>query len=227
VPVDVKFCGMTRREDVAHAASLGASYVGVIFAGGPRNRSAREAAAILTDLPGSPRKVGVFADQPVDEICSIAKVAALDVVQLHGDASADRVGQLRRCFAGEVWAVARLAGEVLPVDFSRLFEAADAVLLDALVPGALGGTGTSLPWAQLADAVGRARRGRKLVLAGGLRADNVASAIAVLSPDVVDVSSGVESSVGVKDHDRMRASRDAVSGAGQADRVRSRESVRG
>jgi phosphoribosylanthranilate isomerase len=85
-------------------------------------------------------------------------------------------------------------------------------VLDAYVPGALGGTGTTIPWADIAVQVqGMRDRGRKpLVLAGGLRPENVATAIAALAPDVVDVSSGVESAPGIKDHARMRAFRDAV-----------------
>jgi phosphoribosylanthranilate isomerase len=77
----------------------------------------------------------------------------------------------------------------------------------------LGGTGVTLPWAELANDVGGLRGRVKIVLAGGLRAENVRLAIATLYPDVVDVSSGVEASPGVKDHERMRAFRDAVTHA--------------
>jgi len=83
--------------------------------------------------------------------------------------------------------------------------------LDAHVPGKLGGTGVTLPWAMLIERLQPLRsRAAKLVLAGGLRPENVASAIRVLQPDVVDVSSGVETAPGIKDHARMRAFRDAV-----------------
>jgi len=86
-----------------------------------------------------------------------------------------------------------------------VFRAADAVVLDARVPGRLGGTGVALEWARLRDAVDRLREGRVLVLAGGLTPDNVAAAADVLAPDVVDVSSGVERAPGIKDHARMCA----------------------
>ena len=100
-----------------------------------------------------------------------------------------------------------------PTGSTTRSELGDATLIDAFVPGALGGTGVTLPWTQLAARLRSVRGNSRLVLAGGLRPENVAIAIAALSPDVVDVSSGVESSPGIKDHDRMRAFRDAVTHA--------------
>jgi phosphoribosylanthranilate isomerase len=104
-----------------------------------------------------------------------------------------------------------VTGSPLPPGIDALADAGDGILIDAFVPGALGGTGTALPWGEMtrdfAELRGRARR---IILAGGLRPENVAKAIAALSPNVVDVSSGVESAPGIKDHDRMRAFRDAV-----------------
>ena len=106
----------------------------------------------------------------------------------------------------------RVAGTALPPSVDEAFAHADRVLLDAYVPGALGGTGTTIPWSDIAGQVRgiRDRRRKPLILAGGLRPENVATAIAALAPDVVDVSSGVESAPGIKDHARMRAFRDAV-----------------
>jgi len=200
--------------------------VGVIFAGGPRHRTPEEAAHLLEGIPASTRRVGVFADQSPDEIQRIARIARLDVVQLHAASSPDRVRQVKRVFDGAVWAVVRLAAEDPPFDFSNWFEAADAVLVDAKVPGVLGGTGVALPWARLRASIERARCGRRLVVAGGLTPDNVAAAIAALSPNVVDVSSGVESAVGVKHHARMSEFVESVRGAEAPARVRTGESVR-
>ena len=106
----------------------------------------------------------------------------------------------------------RLGGEI-PAGLDELFDAAEAVVLDARVAGTLGGSGQPLDWAQLAPGVARVRRGRALVLAGGLRPDNVGEAIAALAPDVVDVSSGVECAPGIKDHALMRAFQAAVATA--------------
>jgi phosphoribosylanthranilate isomerase len=135
------------------------------------------------------------------------------VVQLHADPTAEAVDAVRRRYGGLVWAVLRTTGAELPERAASLFGAADAVLLDAQVAGALGGTGHTLPWVALRGAVDRARGAGTLVLAGGLTPSNVAAAIAALAPDVVDVSSGVEQEPGVKDHSRMRAFAEAVARA--------------
>jgi phosphoribosylanthranilate isomerase len=212
VATEIKFCGLTRLEDAAQAVDLGASYVGVIFAGGPRHLAPERASAVLADVPVDVRRVGVFATQPVEEIADVARTLKLAVVQLHGECDARRIATLRRRFTGEIWPVLRLADATLPDDAIALANEGDGLLLDAMVAGALGGTGVALPWTELAASIDRLRAGGKIVLAGGLRPDNVAQAILALSPDVVDVSSGVEQTglPGIKDHQRMRAFRDAV-----------------
>src|SRR6185295_13997803 len=130
-------------------------------------------------------------------------------VQLPGDPTPGIVERVRPFFNGEVWAVIRVSGSELPPDALALFSVADAVVLDAKVPGQLGGTGTTFDWDPVARTLDRLRARSRIVLAGGLNPDNVAHAIRVVAPDVVDVSSGVEASPGVKDHPRMRAFRDA------------------
>jgi phosphoribosylanthranilate isomerase len=87
---------------------------------------------------------------------------------------------------------------------------ADAVVLDAKVSGRLGGTGTAFDWDGVARTLDRQRVRARIVLAGGLNQDNVAQAVRIVAPDIVDVSSGVESAPGIKDHARMRAFGDAV-----------------
>jgi phosphoribosylanthranilate isomerase len=203
---------MTRAEDAREAARLGAFYIGVIFASGPRQLSIERAASVLGGLPRSVHRVGVFADDEEESISERARQLGLHVVQLHGDHDAAAVSRLRRRFKGEVWCVLRIGEGRLPLDAGELFDAADAVLLDAKVMGQLGGTGVTLPWPELVDRLRPLREGgkAKLVLAGGLRAENVSEAIRVLRPDIVDVSSGVETAPGIKDHARMRAFRDAV-----------------
>jgi phosphoribosylanthranilate isomerase len=214
VSAEIKFCGLTRAEDAEHAAALGADYVGVIFAGGPRLVTADRARDILRNVPDEVARVGVFANQDDDEIARVVEMADLDVVQLHSGWDPERVDRLRDRLGLRVWPVLRVEGAALPEGAKDVFQLGDAVLIDAAAPGGLGGTGVTLPWAQLSTRLGRVRGDTPLVLAGGLRPENVAIAIAALTPDVVDVSSGVESSPGVKDHDRMRAFRDAVTQAG-------------
>lgn len=209
--VAVKFCGLTRPEDAAAASALGAAYAGVIFAGGPRLLSPERAREVLAAASGA-RKVGVFGVRDAAEIASVAREVGLDVVQLHGDPDADAVERVRRLFAGEVWAVVRCDGARVPSHTAALFGTADAVVLDAKVPGQLGGTGVTVPWPALREVLAPWRGGAPVVLAGGLTPDNVAEAIAALGPAVVDVSSGVEVAPGVKDHDRMRAFWHAATG---------------
>jgi phosphoribosylanthranilate isomerase len=207
---DIKFCGLTRAEDAEFAVALGAAYVGVIFAGGPRELTPSRAAQVLHGVPASVKRVGVFAAQTPGEIATIANEVGLGVAQLHGASTRQRIEDVRAVFDGAVWAVVRLESTELPDDIQTLLDAADGLLLDAYRPGALGGTGVTLPWADVSRELHPIRGGRSIVLAGGLRPDNVARAIAAMSPDVVDVSSGVEVSPGIKDHERMRAFRDAV-----------------
>ena len=203
---------MTRAEDSRAGAALGAAYVGVIFAGGPRALTPARAAEVLAAAPAVHR-VGVFGAATPPEIVDTARSLELDVVQLHGSPAPSAVEKVRFGFAGAVWAVLRLEDGSLPGDAAALFEIADAVVLDAKVPGALGGTGVPLPWSDLAPRLEPLRGTAKLVVAGGLRPDNVATAIRLLRPDVVDVSSGVETAPGIKDPARMRAFRDAVRGS--------------
>jgi phosphoribosylanthranilate isomerase len=211
VAPEIKFCGLTRPEDAAFAASLGAGYTGVIFAGGPRSLTLDRAVDVLAPVERGVKRSAVFADQPDEEIARIAERLQLDVVQLHGASSVQRIETLRGKFSGEIWPVCRVSGTSLPADAFELAHAGDRIVLDSFVPGALGGTGVTMQWASLASDVERLRRsGRTIVLAGGLRPENVATAIQTLSPDIVDVSSGVESAPGIKNHDRMRAFRDAV-----------------
>lgn len=209
---EIKFCGMTRAEDVDAAVALGARYVGVIFAGGPRTVSIDCARELMRRVPATVGRVGVFGPTTPEgtTLGDLAREIGLDVVQLHGDPDAALVAGARETFRGAVWAALRARGDALPTLASDLFRSADAVVLDAYSATSLGGTGVPLPWSDLADAVAAVRKPGRLVLAGGLRAETVSSAVRALRPDVVDVSSGVELAPGVKDHAKLRAFRDAV-----------------
>jgi phosphoribosylanthranilate isomerase len=208
--VEVKICGLTRAVDAELADAAGAAYLGVIFAGGPRERSPFEARATLSGRRA--RKVGVFATQSVAEIGDISSTVGLDVVQVHGASDPDRIQALRAATGLEIWAVVRTPDGVLGDDAEALADAADALVVDALVPGRLGGTGVSLPWGTLGESLDAMESGHRIVLAGGLTPENVTEAISYVSPMVVDVSSGVESAPGIKDHARIRAFVAAVRG---------------
>ena len=207
---DIKFCGLTRPEDANHAVALGASYVGVIFAGGPRNLTPDRARDVLADVPPDVQRVGVVSDQTDDELARIVDQADLDILQVHAPWDPERIARLRVRLERDIWPVIRVEGEAIPEWIVDAFRIGDGTVLDAYVPGVLGGTGVALPWAQLSAQLDGVRTDTPVILAGGLRPENVAVAIAALAPDVVDVSSGGESAPGIKDHDRMRAFRDAV-----------------
>lgn len=200
---EVKICGLTRAVDAEYADAAGAAYLGVIFAGGPRQRPPAEARATLAGRRA--RKVGVFAAQSPSEIGDIASQVGLDVIQLHADPDADRVDAVRAGTGLEVWAVVRTGDGILPDGVDEVADAADALLIDTLVKGGLGGSGIAVPWGTLGESLDAMEVAHRIVLAGGLTPDNVAEAISYVSPMIVDVSSGVESAPGVKDHARIRA----------------------
>ena len=189
----LKICGITRLEDAEHAVRQGATAIGLVFwAGSPRAVSVARAAAIAAALPPDVMRVGVFVDESLDGIRRIVADVCLTTVQLHGSEPPEygerlEVPVLRSVTIDEVDAAC--AG--WPPETTLLLDAAD--------PVRRGGTGVRVDWTRAAVA---ARR-RRLVLAGGLAADNVAEAIEAVRPFGVDVSSGVEAAPGVKDPDKV------------------------
>lgn len=204
---EVKICGVTRADDAAYAARVGATYVGFNFwAGSPRvidPRVARAAArAARTAAPGV-KLVGVFVDATVEEVVATAGALALDVVQLHGD-EPPAVGAALAARGLTVWKAIAIGG---PDDLARLAAwPAAAHVLDARSPGK-GGSGQVIDWSLAAQAV---QAGHRVVLAGGLTASNVATAIAQVRPFAVDVASGVERAPGDKDPIKVSQFCDAV-----------------
>jgi phosphoribosylanthranilate isomerase len=205
----VKICGLTRPEDAAAAAAAGAAYLGVVFAEGPRRVSAAAAAEVSAAAAGVP-VFGVYGAQPVEEILELSRTARLAGAQLHGAYGSRDAARLRA--AGlRVWRVTRIA---TPIDLDQLAEAAqeaDAVLVEPRVPHAAGGSGVSLDLAVAREARQRLA-GATMVLAGGLTPQTVAAAVALVRPEVVDVSSGVERLPGIKDPDKIARFLEAVFG---------------
>jgi phosphoribosylanthranilate isomerase len=191
----VKICGLTRREDALRAVEHGADAVGFVFwNGSPRVIAAAAAAAITRDLPAFVTRVGVFVNAAPDEVRAIVETAALDVVQLHGDEDVEQyrgVGaRLMRVIALEADADVAAALD-LPPDVMPLVDAADRERR--------GGTGRLADWTRAA----RVAAARPVVLAGGLHAGNVVEAIRAVRPWAIDVSSGVETAPGIKNHEKM------------------------
>jgi phosphoribosylanthranilate isomerase len=199
-----KICGLTRREDALAAARSGADYLGVVLApGGRRSMSPDRAAAVLSGV-GAPA-VGVFVDQPVEEVERAAEVAGVRILQLHGDEPPRTCERLRGA-GWLVWKAVRVRVAADLVDAAaRYGRCVDALLLDAWSADAPGGTGLRFSWVEVAAARERLAPDLRLVVAGGLDCGCVPDAVETLRPDVVDVSSGVESAPGIKDAARIQA----------------------
>jgi len=199
-PTPAKICGLTRPEDAEAAVRLGASYLGVIFAGGPRQVAIPRAREIRT-AAGQVPVFGVFSSRSREEILKVRDRVGLAGAQLHGGATPKLVEGLTS-EGLMVLVVTRLTGlEDLPrLDFARSLGA--PVLVEPHVPGRLGGTGVPLSL-DLARSARERLAGHQMFLAGGLTPDSVADAVRAARPDAVDVSSGVEQIPGVKDHDRL------------------------
>ena len=209
----IKFCGMTRSTDAAKASELGASHVGVIFAESGRRVTTEQAREVLDSAEGL-KRVGVFgpARGAIPAMIRTSRIADLDVIQLHGSFSPDDITHLRSDFDGEVWAVVPVDSVTgaLPESWEEIADVADAFLVDSRVGLATGGTGRPFPWEAAAASIHRAAGMLPVILAGGLNPSNVAQAIKILRPSIVDVSSGVESSPGIKDPALMQAFAEAV-----------------
>ncbi len=204
----VKICGITRADDARLAVDLGAAAIGFVFwPGSPRFIAPARAREIVRRLPPFVSTVGVFVDQPLEHIRAVADSVGLSAVQLHG-----RETPAEASLAGVRVIKSVRADESTLAEIDRWPESV-MLLVDATDEAAHGGTGRCADWAIAARMAAR----RPLALAGGLSADNVVAALRAVRPAAVDVSSGVESSPGVKDDARMRAFFAAVNGA--ADRA--------
>jgi phosphoribosylanthranilate isomerase len=203
----IKFCGMTRLEDARRAVEAGAWALGVIlWPGSARACDPVDAARIASVVRRQVELAGVFVNQPLDEVEHLATTIPLSMIQLHGDEGPQYCAEIARRTGAKVIKAARVrSGE--DVQALGIFHNVDFHLLDTFQDGVRGGTGATFDW-------GLTRRrpsGKiRLILSGGLTAENVGAAIAATHPFAVDVASGVESAPGIKDHDRLQAFADAV-----------------
>ena len=195
----VKICGLTRPEHVAAAVEAGAAFVGfVFFPKSPRNLTPEAAAALALEVPVGVARVGLFVNPDDALLDAVLAVVPLDILQLHGSETPDRVAEIKARTGLPVMKAVGVAG---PQDLDALWDyglVADMLLVDAKAPkdAALpGGNGLAFDWRLLV--------GRKFLtpwmLAGGLTPDNVAEAVRLTGARIVDVSSGVESAPGEKD----------------------------
>jgi len=192
----VKICGITNPQDALTAVEAGADALGfVFFKESPRHIFPEEAASIISLLPPFVQAVGLFVNEDTETVNQISRLCRLGLVQLHGDETPDYCSRIeaRIMKAFRVRSLTCLD----PITGYRL----PGCLLDTYSPSFYGGTGTSFNWDIAREAV---QRGHRIVLAGGLTPDNVAEAIRQVRPYAVDVSSGVESTPGNKDADKVR-----------------------
>ncbi len=205
--VKVKICGLTTAETITAAVTAGASYIGfVFFDKSPRNISPQRAGKLAELIPGNIIKCGVLVNPSNDELDHILTHIPLDLIQLHGDESPARTQEIRDHFTLPVMKAIAVAGPD-DITLAKTYEnMVDMVLFDAKPPPALkealpGGNGLSFDWQLI--------RGADLtlpwMLSGGLKADNLAQAIATSGARMVDVSSGVEDHPGEKNITRIKA----------------------
>jgi phosphoribosylanthranilate isomerase len=192
-----KICGITRIEDALAAVEAGADAIGLVFYGkSPRAVSIEQAAAILQALPPFVTSVGLFVDMPHDELQQLLQRLPLDLLQFHGDESpADCEGHGRPY----IKALRVRPGEDVSAAMAP-YAGARGILLDTFVEGVPGGTGASFDWSLVPE-----NAAKPIILAGGLDAGNVATAIRQVRPYAVDVSGGVEAGKGIKDAGKIRA----------------------
>ena len=210
----IKICGTTNLEDALTAVEAGADALGFVFAPSPRRVSPRDAGRITAGLPSSVEKVGVFVNQSVELVLDTVEKAGLTGVQLHGQEDGgfarrlrDHAGsQLRLVKAVSMSEVGEAKGKSFAVAMgdgaARVFS---ALLLDSGSGVKRGGTGTTFDWQEAAPMARLLGKKFPLIIAGGLKAENVAKALRIFQPWGVDVVSGVEQDPGKKDPAKLRA----------------------
>ncbi len=207
----VKICGTTNLEDARVAVDAGADALGFIFAPSPRRLSPKDAKKIIAELPKGVEKVGVFVNQKPEIILDTVETAGLTGVQLHGDEEAEFIRELHKVLPRPVeiynvvpinFVMNSLAGKFIG-DAAREF--IHAVLVDSSTSAKRGGTGNTYDWDAAAPFLKFVGKKYRLVMAGGLRPENVRAAIDAVKPWGVDVVSGVEKEPGKKDHEKVRA----------------------
>ncbi len=201
----VKMCGLTRLSDVASAAKAGAQYVGfVFFAKSPRNVSVSQAAELALSVPTGIAKVALTVNADDATLDQIVHSVPLDMLQLHGHETPERVSELRARYGLPIMKAVGVADAEDLQQLEIYGRVADQLLVDAKPPRTAelpGGNGLAFDWRLVANR----RWPVPWMLAGGLTPENVALAVQMTGAQQVDVSSGIEASPGVKDAERMDA----------------------
>lgn len=195
----VKICGLTTLEDARFASGALADYLGFIFyPDSPRYVDPAKAGAIINWLEG-PKKVGVFVNQPLDDVNSIAKTTGVDLVQLHGNESPEYCGLVEKPVIKVFHITENKSPRELKAEIEPYMDVTEYFLFDTKTDGLWGGTGKTFDWNILNDI----KEEKPFFLSGGLNSDNVGDAIKMVQPTAVDLSSGLEESPGLKDFDKV------------------------
>ncbi len=196
--IRVKFCGITRKVDALTASRLGVHALGFIFAKESARYIAPDLASrIIAELPPFVLKVGVFINEEEENINNIISLCKLEIIQLHGDESAKFCNK----FHGKTRVIKSISVKKDSVlRMVEKYNSVDAILLDTHDDKLKGGTGKSFDWEIAKEAKSF---GKPIILSGGLNPQNIKEAIADVNPYAVDVSSGIEKSPGIKDHELM------------------------
>ncbi len=198
----VKICGITRVEDALNAVDAGADAIGLVFyAPSPRCVSIQQAQAIVAAMPPYVAVVGLFVNASTAEIQTILSQVHLDIIQFHGDETAEDCMQINLPYYKAI----RVKPDTNLLQYAIDFKAAKALLLDTYSEQAYGGTGHVFDWNLIPKNLPK-----PIILAGGLDAANVAAAIKQVQPYAVDVSGGVELNKGIKDAAKIAAFMQAV-----------------
>lgn len=211
--MQVKICGLTTKESVAAAVEAGARYIGfVFFPKSPRNITIKQAALLARDVPDGVAKVALTVNADDAQLEALLSQVSIDILQLHGSESPARVAEIKARFGLPVLKAVGVADAADLGQLETYAQVADQLLVDAKPPKGYdlpGGNGLAFDWRLIA--------GREWpvpwLLAGGLTPENVAEAVRLTGATQVDVSSGVESTAGVKDLDKIAAFIRAAKGA--------------
>jgi len=199
----IKICGLRRMEDIDIVNKYKPDYVGFVFAPSKRQVTKEEAKLLIANLDKGIRSVGVFVDMPIDELLEIKRYTGLHIVQVHGNEDVEYCKKVE----GTIWKAFRVKDGSIQGEIDRFKNVVETFLLDAYVAGEAGGTGRSFNW----DLVRDLSLDYSIALAGGINKDNVLEAIRTVRPEIIDISSGVESN-NFKDEEKIKEMIDKIRG---------------